>query len=163
MATERVIVPEATRRLVEDTIYAAARLIDEDRLEVLPELFTENGIYRVASRFNLDQDLPLAPINCTGRAMLIDRIHSLRRANVYQKHHYRHVISGITLIGTDGRVLEVRSNYVVVRTLEDGSSSLFLSGEYRDRMEIRDGIALFLERIAVFDSKSVGTLLVIPI
>ncbi len=156
-------VDEATRRLVEDTIHAVARSIDEDRLEALPDYFLADATYRIASRFNLDRGLPLAPVNCTSRAMLADRIAAMREANVYHRQHYRHVISGIVIVRVAGNELEVRSNYIVVRTLEDGSSTLFSSGEYRDRMVIEGERALFRERLVVFDSKAIDTLLVIPI
>ena len=153
----------ATRRQVEDTIHALARTIDEDRLEEMPAFFTEDGTYRIASRFNLDRNLPLAPVNCTSCAMLVDRIAALRRANVYHRHHYRHLVSGIAIVGADGNEVIVRANYLVVRTLEDGSSTLFSTGEYRDRMVVENGTALFCERLVVFDSKAIETLLVIPI
>ena len=159
----RARVPEATRRVVEDLIYDAAHLIDDNRLEALPEFFLEDATYRVASRFNVDRGLPLAPINCSSRGMLVDRIESLRKANIYAKHHYRHLVSGITITAAEGDTTTVRSNYMVIRTIESGASTLFSCGEYRDRIVLRDGVAFFQERLVVFNSKSIETLLVIPL
>jgi anthranilate 1,2-dioxygenase small subunit len=161
--SSRVRVPEATRRLVEDLIYDVARLIDDDRLEALPDYFLDESTYRIASRFNVDRGLPLAPINCTSRGMLVDRIESLRKANIFQKHHYRHLVSGITITAAEGDAMIVRSNYVLIRIMESGPSTLFSCGEYRDRIALRDGVAFFQERLVVFDSNSIETLLVIPI
>jgi anthranilate 1,2-dioxygenase small subunit len=154
---------EATRRLVEDLIHAVARAIDDDRLEEFPDFFVADGIYKVQSRFNVERGLPLAQINCTSRGMITDRISSLRRANVYEHHRYRHLISGIHIVQHDERAATVRSSYMVVRIMDDGSSSIFATGEYRDRIFFADGAALLAERIVLFDSKSIETLLAIPL
>jgi len=156
-------VPEATRRLVEDMIHEAARAIDDDRLEEFPSFFTEDGVYEVASRFNVERGLPLAQINCIGRAMIVDRIESLRHANVFQPHRYRHLITGIHLAAGADHALSARSNFMIVRIMDEGSSSLFATGEYRDDIAIDGGAALFRKRQAIFDSRSIDTLLVIPI
>src|SRR5581483_10622208 len=106
-------------------IHAAARSIDDDRLEEFPTFFAADGIYKVASRFNVERGLPLAQINCIGRSMIVDRIASLRHANIFQPHRYRHLISGIHISPGADRILSVRSNYMVVRIMDDGSSSIF--------------------------------------
>ena len=38
--------------------------------------------------------LPASVIFCDNRGMLIDRVTSLRTANIYQPHQYRHIVSG---------------------------------------------------------------------
>ena len=55
---------ERAYRAIENLLYEWARAIDEDRVEDAAALFTENGEYKVASRFNLDRGLPLAVIHC---------------------------------------------------------------------------------------------------
>jgi anthranilate 1,2-dioxygenase small subunit len=156
-------VPEAARRAVEDMIHAVARAIDDDRLEEFPGFFTEDGVYKVASRFNAERGLPLAQINCTNRGMIADRIVSLRKANVFAPQRYRHLLSGI-LVTADGRGgFSARSNYLVVRTMDDGSQSLYSTGEYRDRIVMDGGAPKLAERIVLFDAKSIDSLLVIPL
>jgi anthranilate 1,2-dioxygenase small subunit len=154
---------ETTRRAVEDMIYAVARAIDDDRLEEFAEFFTEDAVYRVASRFNVERGLPLAQINCTNRGMISDRISSLRHANIFQKHRYRHLVSGIHLCMNADESITARSSYLVVRIMDDGSSSIFSSGEYQDRIVLQNGVPLLRERLVTFDSKSIETLLVIPL
>jgi anthranilate 1,2-dioxygenase small subunit len=157
-------VTETVRRQVEDLVSEWARRIDEDRLEELADLLTENGVYRIASRFNLDRGLPLSIVHCRGRAQLRDRIVSLRLANVYEAHFYRHILSGVQVIGERDGVLEVRANYLVARIMEhDGVTSIFSTGQYRDRVVIEAGQARFAERVVVFDSKAIDTLLAIPL
>lgn len=57
-------------------------LIDTDRLEEWPELFTEDGIYEIVPKENADLGLPVGIMHCFGRPMMRDRIVSLREANV---------------------------------------------------------------------------------
>jgi anthranilate 1,2-dioxygenase small subunit len=163
MDAGQAALPEATRRLIEDTIFAVARAIDDNRLEAFPDFFSADGVYKVASRFNVDGGFPFAQINCAGHGMIVDRIVSLRNANLFAQHRYRHVISGIHIISRDDGSFHVRSSYLVVRTTEDGYSLLFSSGEYRDRITIDNGRALFRERIVVFDAKGIETALSIPL
>jgi anthranilate 1,2-dioxygenase small subunit len=151
------------RRMVEDLVHAAARAIDDDRLEEFPNFFVAEGVYKVASRFNAERGLPLAHIYCTNRGMITDRIASIRKANIYQPHRYRHLISGIHVESHTGDVATARANYLVVRIMDDGSSAIFSTGEYRDAILLRAGTALFRERVVLFDSKSIETLLAIPL
>jgi anthranilate 1,2-dioxygenase small subunit len=155
---------DVERRAIESLVYEWARAIDEDRLEALAGLLVEDGEYKVASRYNLDRGLPLAVIHTRSRAQLRDRIVSLRVANIYEAHHYRHLVSGVQVIGEEGGAYEVRSNYVVIRVMEhDGSSAIFSSGQYRDSVLFEGGTPRFRRRHVVFDSKAIDTLLVVPI
>ena len=153
----------ATTRLVEDMVHAVARAIDEDRLEAFPDFFTADGTYRIASRFNVERGFQFSQMYCASRGMIIDRIVSLRRATVFAGHRYRHLLSGILVESGEDGELRVRASYLVVRTVDDGVPSLFSSGEYRDRIVIENGRALFRERLVILDSKGIDTALVIPL
>lgn len=156
-------VNDATRHAIEAMIYAVARTIDDDDLEHFPDYFTDDAVYKVASRFNVERGLPMAQINCVNRGMIVDRIASLRRANIFEKHRYRHLISGIHVAIGPGSELLARSSYLVIRIMDDGTSSIFSSGEYDDRIVLEGGVPKFRQRLVTFDSKSIETLLVIPI
>jgi len=156
---------EQYHRAVENLIYEWARAIDEDRVEDIAALLLDDGEYKVASRFNVDRGLPLAVIHATSPAQLRDRIKSMRVANIYEPHHYRHLVSGVQIVGVanDG-CLEVRSNYAVIRTMDhDGSAMLFSSGQCRDLVSVEGGEPRFKRRHIVYDSRAIETLLVIPL
>ncbi len=154
----------AAQRRIEYLIHEWARAIDENRVEDAAELLAADGEYKVASRFNDDRGLPLAVIHCNNRAQLRDRIKSMRVANVYEPHHYRHLVTGIQVINAAGPIYEVRSNYLVIRTMEhDGTMSVFSAGQYRDSIELAGEAACFRRRHVVYDSRVIDTLLVIPI
>jgi anthranilate 1,2-dioxygenase small subunit len=156
-------VEEKLRRAVEDMINATARAIDDDRLEDFVEFFAAQAVYKVVSRFNLERNLPMAHISCTTRGMIADRVASLRHANIFPAQRYRHFLSGIHIgANTDGS-LAARTSYMVVRILGDGSTSIFATGEYRDLIVLEGGTPRLRERIVVFDSKSIDSLLAIPL
>src|SRR5580658_1879064 len=70
-------------------------VIDTDRLEDWPDLFTEDCLYEIVPKENADLGLPVGIMHCFGRPMMRDRIVSLRKANVFEPHTYRHLTSGL--------------------------------------------------------------------
>ncbi len=142
-----------------------AHAIDQNRVEDIATLMLPNGRYTVTSRFNHDRGLPMAIIDAHSAAQLRDRIKSMRLANIYQPQSYRHVVSAIQVMGQDtSGLLQVRSSFAVVRTLElMGDSLLFASGECHDLVDVGGDTPRFAQRRMIFDSRAVETLMVIPI
>ena len=155
---------ETDYRQVEQLIYEWARRIDENRVEEIADLLTPSGRYTVQSRFNLDRNLPHCSIDCHSPAQLRDRILSMRIANIYEPHHYRHMISGIQILKKEHQQLEVVSNFSIIRTMElDGQIQIVFTGQARDLIFMDEETTLFTKRHLVFDSRAIETLLVIPI
>ena len=77
---------------VQDLNARYAQAIDDNQLEAWPDFFTEHGRYRITTAENVERGLPLGMIHATSRAMLRDRVRSLRDANVYEAQRYRHVL-----------------------------------------------------------------------
>ena len=139
-----------------------AHALDEDRLEDWPNFFTENGVYRIATAENEARGLPLPVLYAEGRAMLRDRVQSLRHANIYEPQRYRHMVSSTIVEPVDtGRVKSV-SNFLVIRIMENGEALLFASGRYLDRVVLADELK-YEERVVVCDSRRFDTLLAIPL
>ncbi len=95
--------------------------------------------------------------------MLTDRVMALRKANIFEPHHYRHIVGPTRVIGVDGGVADVHSNFLVVRIMHDGNTQLFATGRYLDRVDITRRPFRFSERTVVLDSHKIDTLLVIPL
>ena len=150
-------------RVIEALHTRYIRAIDDDQLEDWPGLFTENCLYKVVTRENFEQGLPLAVMECRSRGMLQDRVTGYRRINVFEPQRYSHQISGLTVESVDERTVKCRSNYLVVRTVVDGTMSLFSAGIYLDKVVIEPDGALFQERIVIPDSRRIETLLVLPL
>jgi anthranilate 1,2-dioxygenase small subunit len=150
--------------IIQDLIYEWARAIDENRVEDIAKLLDDHGRYTVKSRFNQDRGLPLAVIDCHSAAQLRDRILSMRLANVYEPQHYRHMISNIQVVARDDHLIHTRSNFFVARTIElDGNVKLTFTGQAHDIIDISQESARFKERLMIFDSRVIETLLVIPL
>ena len=88
---------------------------------------------------------------------------SIRRANIFEPHRYRHVVGPIRLKAVEGSVAFVHSNFLAVRIMHDGATTLFASGRYLDRIDIATIPFRFNERIVVLDSDKIDTLLAIPL
>jgi anthranilate 1,2-dioxygenase small subunit len=138
-----------------------AHALDDDRLEDWPNFFTESGIYRIATAENEARGLPLPVVYCEGRAMLRDRVQSLRHANIYEPQRYRHIVSSILVEKMDEKRAKSIANFLVVRIMENGETTLFASGRYLDRILLKE--MLYEERVVVCDSRRFDTLLAIPL
>jgi len=148
---------------VEDLIAAYAAAIDEDRLEDWPGLFVEQGKYVISTKEDFDAGLPFGVIYADSRAMLVDRVTALRQANIYEPHSYRHVIGPIRVLEGENGEVEARSNFMVVRIMKDGTTTLFATGEYRDRIDVQADPFRFIERRVLTDSHKFDTLLALPL
>jgi anthranilate 1,2-dioxygenase small subunit len=139
--------------------------IDDNKLEAWPDFFTADGRYRVTTADNFEKGLPLALIYATSRAMLRDRVRSLRDANVYEAQRYRHVI-GPALIRAQGeREAHAQTSFMVARIMHTGESTLFATGRYRDHivLDAAGAGAHFAEKVVILDSRLIDTLLAIPL
>jgi len=156
------VVSDTVRHQIEALNTRYIRAIDDDALEDWPKLFTEECLYRITTRENFAQNLPLPLMECASRGMLIDRVFGYRRVNIYEPQRYTHLLSGLVIEPIDATHMRCRQNYAVIRTMVTGEMMIFSAGVYHDRIALADE-ALFEERIVVQESRRVDTLLVIPI
>jgi anthranilate 1,2-dioxygenase small subunit len=63
----------------------------------------------------------------------------------------------------EGILAVVHSNFLAVRIMHDGTTTLFASGLYQDRIDTSTIPFRFSERIVVLDSEKIDTLLAIPL
>ena len=140
-----------------------ARAIDDDRLEEWPDFFAEPCLYTITSTDNHRQGLPLGVIYADSKAMLRDRVTALRRANIYERQVYRHVVGLPAVLGEADGALRAETPFLVVRTMRDGRMDLFAAGRYVDALVEEAGALRFRERVVVCDSNRIDTLLAIPL
>jgi anthranilate 1,2-dioxygenase small subunit len=155
--------PDVDLQLQVERLHARyAHALDADRLEDWPAFFTEDGVYRIATAENEDRGLPLPVLYAEGRAMLRDRVASLRHANIYEPQRYRHLASSFLVEPASAYEVRCVSNFLVVRIMQDGSTLLFACGRYLDRIVLASE-PLYAERVVVCDSRRFDTLLAIPL
>ena len=153
----------AVRLGVHELIAAYVDCIDEDRLEDWPDFFVEQCRYVITSRASHEAGLQHGIIYAASRGMLIDRVTALRQANIFEPHRYRHIVGPARLGAVKDGVAEARANFLAVRIMHDGETSLFAAGRYLDRIDLTSQPYRFIERLVVLDSQKIDTLLVIPL
>lgn len=153
----------AVRLGVHELLAAYVDCIDDDRLEEWPDFFTENCRYLITSRADHASGLRHGVVYAASRGMLLDRVLALRKANIYEPHRYRHVVGPTRIRSIEAEVVSVQSNFLAVRVMHDGETTLFATGRYLDRIAVSSEPFRFVERIVVLDSHKIDTLLVIPL
>ena len=74
------------------------------------------------------------------------------------------MISGVQITGEEEGDLLVRSNYLIVRTMEmDGNMMIYSTGQCQDVVEITADGPRFKRRKFIYDSRVIETLMVIPL
>jgi 3-phenylpropionate/cinnamic acid dioxygenase small subunit len=140
-----------------------AQAIDDNKLEAWPDFFIAQGRYRITTAENVERGLPLGLIHATSRAMLRDRVRSLRDANVYEAQRYRHLLGTPLIEGSGEGAVNAQTSFMVARIMHTGETMLFATGRYQDHI-VRDGEQWrFAEKLVILDSRLIDTLLAIPL
>jgi len=137
--------------------------IDGDALESWPGFFRADGRYRITTANSVAQELPIGIVQCDNRAMMMDRVAALRRANVYEAQAYRHLISAIRVTGHADGLIEAKASFLVARILRDGRQDLFATGCYLDKVDLAGPRPRYAEKLVVLDSDKIDTLLALPL
>ena len=157
--TEKMTLWFELHQLQESYIHA----LDNDRLEDWPEFFTDDCLYEIVPRENAEASLPIGVIYCDNKKMLRDRVLSLRHANIYEAHTYRHMTSGLVFKALDNNTIEAESSYVVIQTLQNGDSFVYQAGRYLDLVVRTAAGWRYAKRRVIYDTLRVPTLLATPI
>jgi anthranilate 1,2-dioxygenase small subunit len=142
---------------------AYVRCIDNGALEAWPDFFEENCIYKITTADNFSQGLEAGVIFANSRGMLIDRVASLREANVYERHVYRHFLGQPWILSQDAEEVRCETSFFVTRIMRDGTTDIYATGRYIDVYRLNGGVPKLRERIVVCDSSRFDTLLALPL
>lgn len=148
---------------IEELFYTYIECIDDNRLEEWPGFFVEDCVYKIISRDNYDRGYETSLMFCDSKGMLEDRITAHRGANIYSRHFYRHLVSGIRIVGQEEGAYLVRANYAVLQTKLNGDTIVYNVGNYLDKVVFQGDTLKFKEKIVVYDTLRVPTLMVTPI
>ena len=156
-------VDTASRVKIEDFITVYAHDIDDGALEGWPEYFTPEGIYQIITRETFEAGLPIGIMLCEGRGMMADRIQAMQTASIYEAHTYCHLLGRTQIKAEAGDRYRARTNFNVIRTMQDGGSKMFAVGKYLDAIVFQDGRPLFQDRRVILESRRIDILLVYPL
>lgn len=147
----------------EELLDRYVQCLDEDRLEEWPEFFCDNGVYKVLSRVSVERNYPIATMMCDSKGMMKDRVVAIRNASVFSQRYLRHLISNIRVTGQEGDAHVVKSNYVVLQTLQGEETKVFNAGQYVDKIIFNNGGPKFQEKLVIYDTIQIPGLLVVPL
>ena len=75
-----------------------------------------------------------ASIYADSRGMLEDRVSALRKANIYERQRYRHIVGLPAVLGQANGAAEVETPFLIVRIMRDGKMEVFATGCYHDKV-----------------------------
>lgn len=150
------------REQVEDFYAEYSEIIDGGNLERWPQLFVEPCLYRIVSKENYDQGLPLSLMLCESLGMLRDRALASQSLNVYAPRAWRHSITQIRAREEDDRIA-VRANFVVFETLQDQHTRVLCAGRYLDTLVRTEAGFRLREKICVYDAALIPGSIVMPL
>ena len=144
---------------ITDLLSRYARCLDDRRLDEWPELFVDDGVYRIVSRDNYARGLPIPLMLCYGTGMLKDRAYAFQHINIYPARVDRHIVANTRIERRGNGVYGLEADYVVLQTDAGGLTSIFSAGRYLDTVvELVDHVK-FQEKVVVSDTCVVATAL----
>jgi 3-phenylpropionate/cinnamic acid dioxygenase small subunit len=125
---------------------------------------TDACLYRITTAQNHARGMQAGLVYADSRQMLADRVLSLRKANIYERQAYRHIV-GLPRIDSEDTqgVTRVRTSFVVLRIMRTGETEIFASGNFLDEVVRVDGKLLLQRRDVICDSQRIDTLLALPL
>ena len=142
---------------------AYARCIDNGNLEAWPDFFDDDCTYKITTSDNYSQGLEAGVIFANSKGMLRDRVASLREANIYERHAYRHFFGQPWILSEEADAARSETSFMVARIMRDGTTDLYATGRYIDLYRLNGGEPKLRERIVVCDSSRFDTLLALPL
>lgn len=156
-------IAQDTYAILNQLLAAYARCIDNGDLSAWPQFFEEKCLYKITSAENYERGLEAGIVFANSRGMLSDRISSLREANVYERHTYRHFLGLPWISSQNGNEVHSETSFFVMRIMRDGVTDVYATGRYLDRFKLNGNSAKISERIVVCDSSRFDTLLALPL
>jgi len=154
---------EDTRLQVEDLLRRYVRQIDDGEIEGWPAFFTEAGHYLIIPKETYNEGLRIGFYSCDGQAMFQDRVTCLRETAIYEPQQYRHILGGTHVVDESDGAVTAETNFMVVRTTQDGDMTVFAAGRYRDEVVFDEEGPKFRDKLVLTDSVRADTLIAMPL
>jgi salicylate 5-hydroxylase small subunit len=141
----------------------SAALLDSNDLSAWPDLFTEDGHYKLQSRENFDAGLPLCIMDYESQGMLRDRIYGVQNTIFHDPYSQRHVCSAPQVVRFSSAEIECESSYIVTRVQRDGMPQILSTGRYLDLIVRIEGSLKFKKRTTIFDNDLLPNSVIKPV
>lgn len=162
-AVERAVAREL-RLEIEEFNAEYCAVLDSGEIEKWPEFFTEDAIYRITSKENADEGLPVGLVYAEGKAMMHDRAVAVARTQMFAPRYNLHVTGNVRVIQIEpSGEIKAQSNYILLQTLVEAPTTVHLAGRYYDRFVQTEKGLLLKERQVVYDTTILANDLVYPV
>jgi anthranilate 1,2-dioxygenase small subunit len=139
-------------------------VLDAGEVELWPEYFTEDALYRVTAKENAEAGMLVGLVYAEGKKMLRDRATAIARTQMFAPRYNLHVVGTPRVLNilNDSEIF-AQTNFILLQTLVEGPTTLHLAGKYYDRFENKNGKILLKERQAIYDTSIIANDLVYPV
>ena len=163
MGTAVIETSATVKSAMQDLFDSYMDCLDDERFEQWPQFFTEDAVYKIVARENVERDLPLATWSCLSRGMMQDRVVAIRNACVFSARYMRHV-AGVVRVTAQGNGTHTTGlSFSVFETPQDEASRIFLVGKYRAKVVMTTDGPRFQELLVIYDTSLIPGLLVFPV
>lgn len=159
--------PRETRELrtqVEEFNTEYCAVLDAGEIELWPEFFVEDCLYRVTGRENAEANLPVGLVYCEGKPMLHDRAVAINRTQMFAPRNMIHLCGNVRIMSVDSHDgFTSQTNFLLLQTLVEGPTTIHLAGRYYDQFVRVDGRLKLKDRQVVYDTTVIATDVVYPV
>ena len=156
-------VAREVRAEIEDFHNEYCNTLDLGDLDEWPNFFTDECLYLITARENVEANRPLGLVWAEGKNMLRDRAYAIKNTMMYAPRYLQHFTSNVTVLNMAGGQIRARSNYLLLQTLVDGPTTIHQSGRYYDTFARQGGKLLLKERRCVYDTTLIANDLALPV
>lgn len=140
--------------------------VDSRRMDEWLDCFTEDGSYYVIAADNESDGLPLCLMMDDCRERIEDRATFVRDIwpGSFEDYQTRHFIQPLRLDPEPGTgMFRALANFTVFATDARGRTTLFIAGQYRDRIRVDGDDCRYVERRVVMDTFTTPGVVVYPL
>jgi 3-phenylpropionate/cinnamic acid dioxygenase small subunit len=147
------------RESVQELVQRTAMLLDAEDFDAWVKLFDDGGVYELTA---YSPEIRRWMTWQSSDRTVLDKMLKEVGEHVRDTARRRHIV-GMPLVEINGDEGQVFSNFSLFRTLPDGQSSLYMVGQYDDRIIRRAGAWLYTSHKVVADTRVLDTFTHIPI
>jgi len=152
-----------TRVILDDLNARYAYALDSGKLDLWPEFFTDDCVYKIISNENFGLGYPVAAIYCDGIGMVRDRVVAIMQTAVYEPRTYRHFVGTAHITGQEEGGVTSEANFALYESIAEREPRILFVGRYVDRVVMADGAPRLRQRLVVYDNYRVFNSLIFPI
>lgn len=147
------------KNLIEEFNIEYSDVLDSGRIELWPNFFTDDAVYRITSRENYELGLTGGILYAQGIGMIRDRARALAETQYFAPRYLMHMNTNVKVI--EG--LHAKSNFILIETLVEEPSRLHLAGQYYDQFELVNSELKLRKRTVVYDTNLINSAVIYPI